>query len=338
MFFAGSSLAADDLKASYDALKQGHPDVALNKVSEFLSTHPKDAQARLLKGVILVDSGKTAEAIQVFQAMTEEMPELPEPYNNLAVIYAAQGEYEKARTFLELALHTHPSYGTAHENLADVYAKIASRSYEKALQGDKQSSPKPKLILLKSLGAGYSVGLAAHSPALNKSGIVAPESAVSPSAASPVAPVATLAPASPPAPAINPSREIKKAEPPEAPKNTVGDSKDSKQITEVVRSWAAAWSAKDADQYLSYYAKDFKTPKGESNSEWEKSRRERLTNANAIHVEVQDIALNMSNSDMATVTFKQKYHSGQVKSSHHKVLVLKRESGRWLIVEERAKS
>jgi len=357
LFSAGYCLAADDIRASYEALKQGHPDQALNKVSEFLSTHPKDAQARLLKGVVLVELGKTAEAIQVFTAMTEEMPELPEPYNNLAVIYASQGDYEKARTLLELALHTHPSYGTAHENLADVYAKIATKSYEKALQNDKLASPKPKLIMLKSLSAPRSL-LAANSPALTKSGIAAPEAATAngstPSSAATPAPAAVssapvasaVAPKTPvSAPLASAAKDTTKADareasPASAPSSppAPGTSKEDKAITESVKSWAAAWSAKDADQYLSFYGKDFKTPKGESTSEWEKSRRDRLTNATSIRVEVQDISVNMLDSDTASVTFKQKYHSGQIKSSHHKVLVLKREAGRWVIVEERARN
>jgi ketosteroid isomerase-like protein len=361
LFSAGYCLAADDIRASYEALKQGHPDQALNKVSEFLSTHPKDAQARLLKGVVLVELGKTAEAIQVFTAMTEEMPELPEPYNNLAVIYASQGDYEKARTLLELALHTHPSYGTAHENLADVYAKIATKSYEKALQNDKLSSPKPKLIMLRSLSAPRSL-LAANSPALTKSGIAAPETATAnassptPTPAPAKAPAAAavssatvasaVAPKTPvPAPLAAKAKDTTKADAREASPASVpysppapDTSKEDKAITENVKSWAAAWSAKDADQYLSFYGKDFKTPKGESTSEWEKSRRDRLTNATSIRVEVQDISVNMLDSDTASVTFKQKYHSGQIKSSHHKVLVLKREAGRWVIVEERARN
>jgi len=333
----GPCLAADDLKGAYEALKSGHPDQALNKVSEFLATHPKDAQARLLKGVVLVESGKTAEAISVFQGMTEEMPELPEPYNNLAVIYASQGDYEKARTLLELALHTHPSYGTAHENLADVYAKIASKSFEKALQNEKSVSPKPKLILLKSLGSSRVTAAATNSPALNKSGIVAPESTSTGVTAVPVLP-------KPPAPTnsasglVNTEKEVKKPEPHIESSSSQSNSKESGAITERVKAWAAAWSAKDADQYLGFYAKDFKPPKGEGRTEWEKSRRERISNASSIHVELQDIVLNMIDSDTASVSFKQKYHSGQIKSSHHKVLVLKRESGRWVIVEERAKT
>ncbi len=336
-FSAGSCLAADDFKASYEAMKLGNSDLALNKVSEFLSTHPKDAQARLLKGVILVDLGKTAEAIQVFTAMTEEMPELPEPYNNLAVIYASQGDYEKARTLLELALHTHPSYGTSHENLADVYAKIATKSYEQALHNEKSASPKPKLMMLKSLGTVRSSSLAAQSPALNKSGIAAPEAAPL-SNASPAPAPASAAVALPATPKEAAPRETKKTSSRQEPPLKPSESKETKAISESVKSWAAAWSAKDADQYLSFYGKDFKTPKGESTAEWEKSRRERITHASSIHVEVQDIAINMMDSDTASVTFKQKYHSGQMRSSHHKVLILKRDSGRWVIIEERAQT
>jgi len=47
-------------------------------------------------------------------------PELPEPYNNLAVLYAARGDHDGARDALLRAISTHPSYATAHENLGDI--------------------------------------------------------------------------------------------------------------------------------------------------------------------------------------------------------------------------
>jgi Tetratricopeptide repeat len=346
IFFIGLSslcFASDDLKTSYDALKAGHPDLALSKISDYLASHPKDAQARLLKGVILVESGKTAEAIQIFTSMTQEMPELPEPYNNLAVIYASQGDYEKAKTQLELALHTHPSYGTAHENLADIYAKIATQSFEKALQNDKAATPKPKLLLIKSISAARLPAVTPAASAINNSGIVAPE--VPPSAVKPAPSVAasnsipSIKPISPAQP-INPTQPVKSASPSVAPEkaSAAADSAAPKAISESVKSWAAAWSAKDAEHYLSFYGKGFKTPNGESFSEWEKSRRERLSSTSSIHVELQDLKITMEDNETAFVSFKQKYRSAQVKSSNHKILQLKREGGRWVIVEERIKS
>ena len=79
-----------------------------------------------MKGLILTEQGKPADAIKIFTGLTEDYPELPEPYNNLAVLYASQGQYDKARTALEMSIRTHPSYATAHENLGDIYAKMAS--------------------------------------------------------------------------------------------------------------------------------------------------------------------------------------------------------------------
>src|SRR6266550_3308925 len=104
---------------------------------------------------------RVPEAIQVFTGLTEDFPELPEPYNNLAVLYASQGNYDKAKSALELAIHTHPSYATAHENLGDIYAQLASRAYDRALQLDKgNTSAQVKLALVKELFSPGRVGSA----------------------------------------------------------------------------------------------------------------------------------------------------------------------------------
>src|SRR6266478_4423624 len=94
-----------------------------------IADNPRDARARFLKGLILTEQNKPNDAIKVFTALTDDYPELPEPYNNLAVLYASQGQYDKARKSLEMAIRTHPSYAIAHENLGDVYAKMASEAY-----------------------------------------------------------------------------------------------------------------------------------------------------------------------------------------------------------------
>ena len=52
--------------------------------------------------------GKTNDAIMTFQSLTEDYPELPEPYNNLAVLYSSKGQFEKARVALELAIPDPP--------------------------------------------------------------------------------------------------------------------------------------------------------------------------------------------------------------------------------------
>ena len=143
---------ADDLKEAQKLYNSGKLEPALEKVDAFLKAQPKDPQGRFLKGLVLTEQKKTAEAIQVFTGLTEDYPELPEPYNNVAVLYASQGNYEKAKSALELAIHTHPSYATAHENLGDIYAQLASRSYDRAFQLDKtNTSAQVKLSLAKDI-------------------------------------------------------------------------------------------------------------------------------------------------------------------------------------------
>ena len=124
----------------------------MNKV---LAAKPRDPQARFLKGLILTEQGNTQEAIDIFTRLTQDYPELPEPYNNLAVIYASQGQYDKARAALEQSIRTHPSYATAYENLGDVYAKLASQAYDKALQLDSSNTgAQNKLSLVRELVGG----------------------------------------------------------------------------------------------------------------------------------------------------------------------------------------
>ncbi|HEY8905574.1 MAG TPA: tetratricopeptide repeat protein, partial [Rhodoferax sp.] len=122
---------------------------ALVKVDSQLATKPSDPQMRFFKGVIQRNMGKPADAIATFTQLTQDYPELPEPYNNLAVLYAGQGQYDKARLALEMAIRTNPSYATAHENLGDVYARLASQAYNKALQLDNSNTAvPPKLELI----------------------------------------------------------------------------------------------------------------------------------------------------------------------------------------------
>ena len=142
----------DELQDVNQMLKVGQFDQALTRVNSYLSTRPKDARGRFLKGLILAEQNKPNDAIKVFSELTQDFPDLPGPYNNLAVLYAAQGQYDKARGALEQAIRTHPSYATAHENLGDIYAKMASQAYDKALQLDKSNTTaQTKLNMIRDL-------------------------------------------------------------------------------------------------------------------------------------------------------------------------------------------
>lgn len=194
---------ADDYTEVNRLIRSGQPSDALNKADQYLVNKPRDPQMRFLKGVILAESGKANEAIALFTKLTEDFPELPEPYNNLAVLYAGQSQFDKARSALEMAIRTNPSYATAHENLGDVYAKLASQSYSKALQLDSTNTGVPtKLALIRNLfapenrvtGKPVAASLTAPAPAAAPAkGITSPP----PSAAAPPA-AATVAAANKP--------------------------------------------------------------------------------------------------------------------------------------------
>jgi len=113
---------------------------ALAKADAFLQTHPSEPQMRFFKGLALTGMGKQPEAIEVFSALAKDYPELAEPYNNLAVLYAAMGQYENAFASLEKALRADPAFVTAYENLADLHVKLAREAYVKLLQLDPRNA------------------------------------------------------------------------------------------------------------------------------------------------------------------------------------------------------
>jgi tetratricopeptide (TPR) repeat protein len=148
------SARADDVQDAEKLYRQKQYDQALQKVDTMLAAKPKDLQVRFLKGNILAAKGKIQDAIGVFQAITEDAPERPEPYNNLGFLYAVQGQYDKARSALEMAIRNQPTYALAHENLGDIYAKLASLEYERALQLDPNNmGMQAKLATVRQLFA-----------------------------------------------------------------------------------------------------------------------------------------------------------------------------------------
>lgn len=144
---------ADEVAEVNVLLKAGQTTEAMVKLDQFLALKPKDPQLRFLKGVMLSDAKRNAEAIAVFTQLNEDYPELPEPYNNLAVLYAGQGQYDKARAALEAAVRGNPGYATAYENLGDVYTRLAAQAYARALALDPMNAAlSPKIAQLRAVG------------------------------------------------------------------------------------------------------------------------------------------------------------------------------------------
>lgn len=340
------SVYADGYTDVNRLLREGNLSQANTQVDVLLRDKPNDPQVRFLKGVILSEQGKPSDAIDVFTKLTQDFPELPEPYNNLAVLHASQGQYDKARAALMMAIRTNPSYATAHENLGDVYAKLASQAYSKALQLDNGNAVvQPKLALIREL-FGNKGGIVPRQPATTVAAapvetVTSPATvAVAETKPAEVKPVetttTTVAVAEPVTTTTETttesvvttttSTEVAVAEP--VTQVVSADAGDQASVESFVQSWAAAWSSKDVQSYYQHYADSVQT------RSWKAKRKARIVNKKRINVSVSDFNINV-NGDKATASFNQDYRSDRFQSSVRKTLRLKRVGGNWVIVSER---
>lgn len=331
----GLPAQAGPLEDASQSLKAGQHAKALDLVNKHLAAQPKDARGRFLKGLIFTGMNRQGDAIAIFKKLTEDYPELPEPYNNLAVIYAQQKQYDKARDALEQAIRTHPAYATAHENLGDIYSRLASQAYGKALQIDSSNAlAQTKLALINDL-------VGTDKPA----GAVAPAAAPAPTVLAGTKSAETAKPAENinPAPAIakTTAPEAKPAEPKPVPapapapaSAATEPAKPEGEITAAIDDWLAAWSKKDVKRYLGYYARDFTIPGKASRKDWEAERALRIGKPGKIEVSRGRLTVKLSGEDKATASFRQNYVSASFKAASNKTLHLVKRDGKWQIQQE----
>ncbi|MCW5620988.1 MAG: tetratricopeptide repeat protein [Burkholderiales bacterium] len=298
-----SSAQTDAFDDAQQLYKQGRHEQSLARLDDHLAQNPRDARARFLKGVILTEQNRSQEAIAVFTELTQDFPELPEPYNNLAVLYASQGDYRNAREALEMAVRTHPRYAKAYENLGDIHAALASEAYGKALQLDQGSkSAGSKLKIIRE---------------------------IVPSAAADSASSAKADASAAPSPATAPS--VEEAQPSRPALAAVDD---AAPVLETVDAWASAWARGNASAYLSFYAPGFRPPSGETRAAWEATRREQLARARNLSIGIASPTVVFADPEHASVTFRQNYASETFKRTTTKTLHLVKRAERWLIERE----
>lgn len=363
------ALASDSVEDVFALVSKGQYRQALTAVERVLEANPKDLNARFMRGVILSELNRPEEAIDAFKSLTAEQPDLPEPYNNLAALFAQQRRYLEARDALERAIRINPGYTTALENLGDLYLRLAGDIYAKARNlEDASPDTARKLASVRNLisGGRGDTQLAASEPRRPASAVQAP--AVVPAPAAPAPAPATPAPA--PAQASTPvlAAVSSEAKPPVVPmggaategvmapeprhaakgrkgtkaevaKQPEADSTatsffDPAEVEQAVRNWAESWANKDVDGYLAAYAPDFKPGMPGGRAKWENQRRERISKPESISIEIEDLKIKPGKGS-AVATFVQRYRSPLHKSDDTKALVLALRDGQWLIVEER---
>lgn len=317
---------ATDLNDIQGLIAKNDLNTALTRINQHLSEHPKDRDGRFMKGVLLTEMRRYPEAIETFTALTRDESNLPEPYNNLAVIYASQGQFDRAREALELAIKTHPSYSVAHENLGDLYAKLASIAYDKALELDRaNTTTQGKLALIRELFSAPVRAMAAVTATTQ-----------------PATPVRSTEPTG--KTADKPSAKTIEKGAPKAIEKTTEKATEKVpaspaiNIEPTLHAWAAAWSRQDVAAYLDHYSADFRPQNEQTLEQWKTERRARIEAPKSILIELQKIVVTVEgegDQQIAIAAFKQHYKSERINQWVSKTLRFKRDSKNWRIIDER---
>ncbi|MEO1576698.1 MAG: tetratricopeptide repeat protein, partial [Pseudomonadota bacterium] len=247
-----------DIERAQVLFEGGRTDEALALVNGVLDRAAGNAEARFLLGMIYVNTDRRDDAIEVFSALTSDFPELPEPWNNLAVLFAENGEFDKARQALLAAIQTHPSYSTAHENLGDLYARMASMAYDRALEQDRgNESARLKLSAVNGLFSVPSQApvqvAAAPAPApvpVQTAPAPAPvepepEPEPAPAVVEPITTAAVTRPPVQPEPEPEPVAQAPVQPAPEPSAAAPVPAGNPDDVARSVRTWASAWSEQD---------------------------------------------------------------------------------------------
>lgn len=289
-----ATVTLDDLQSEVDA---GHYEAAARQAESYLELHPGNRDARFLRARALAGKGQAEAAIAAFEKLAADFPLRPEPANNLAVLYAKQGDLDAARKWLEKALATQPAYAAAHRNLGDVYTALADLAYRKALGADNVASKTPLTLLDRFYYA---------------------QESVAPGASADPAPVRVRA-----------AVDFKAADagPPPA-------ADDRRSLMQTVRAWAVAWSDQDFDAYTDFYADGFDPGDGLSRAQWLALRKARLAKPEAIHIHIESPTITHLSKDRVRIEFTQRYESPSYSDQTGKRLLMQRTRAGWRILRE----
>lgn len=311
------------------AIQAGQLDQARRMVQSAKERDPKDFQVRFLEGVVMAQSGQSDAAIDVFEKLTKERPELPEPWNNLGALYAAKGKLEDARMAFQRALGTDNSYRVAHRNLSDMQVQMARNTYKRALQIEGNSKDaNAKLALIGSVV----LNRPAPGPALGpeQAGLLLPEAAPAPKL--PAVPDADRR-VLPGGQASGTIRDKVAEAPSNASSQDAGTDQEKRKINRAMQAWARAWSDKDLKNYFAAYASNFEPQNGQSRKDWREERKDRIVGKKSIQVQIYDVDIQIKGAK-AKVFLRQRYESDGLKTNSRKTFDMVQEGDQWLILRE----
>ena len=107
------------------------------------------------------------------------------------------------------------------------------------------------------------------------------------------------------------------------------------EVRWVLEQWRDAWSRRDVDAYLGFYARDFTPASGITRSTWAKERRENFASRNDIRIKIRHVTVHAIDAESVRVWLHQDYASGLYKEIlQPKTFLFTREGGAWKIAGE----
>ncbi|MEH6578126.1 MAG: tetratricopeptide repeat protein [Amphritea sp.] len=341
--FNSKLLAGVLLKARTLQDKGDHPQ-AFDLINSYLTDNPKDLNGWLTYGIALMDQNKLQAAEDIFNKLIELYPDAPEPYNNLAAIYARRGDNNKAIDLLLQGFNTHPSYAQLRLNLKTVYASLANQVYNRALDSnEKNTLVRSNLTILDQTYIATPVApvylqaettLSAGHPVMT----AAKAASQQPFASSPTVPLEVVAAVDQATKqAYEAEIETESASPDAAvsrPELSPLDPATAKQMTNLIFRWADAWSGQDVNQYINFYIDQYRSGKAVTHKQWVLSLKKRLSAPAFIQVGISDISMIMLPNERVRAVFQQDYKSNTFQGSAYKSLVFTPVADSWKISAE----
>lgn len=145
-FVKTEKLQPDHMKVKLELAKIYHAagklDKALEKVEAFLGKYPEDHDAQLLKGAVLIRTGKFSQAVAIYEKIMKNGHGRPETFLAIASAYRGLKDYNRCENTLITGIKVHPESPILYAALNRLY--INSRQINKAVKILEQGIQKNK--------------------------------------------------------------------------------------------------------------------------------------------------------------------------------------------------
>lgn len=300
-----------------DALQAlGRSEQALDAYQRAIAMAPGSSLPHALMAQTLAHLKRPAEAEKAYREALRIDPDNIRIANNLAVLLANQKtSLDEALSLAKRAADKEPGRSTFFDTLGLVLQARgdtagARQAFERAVALEPGNAEFRQH--LSRVGAAGTVAAAAVAPSRPVSTpVVAPAPAVA-AAPAPAAAPAAAAPVAKPAASADDAARL---------------------VASRLEAWRVAWESKDAGRYLAFYASTFVPADKRARGAWEADRRSKLDKKGEIKVQVNAPAIK-ADGEAVSVTFEQRYQSGNYSDVGRKQLEWVREGGEWKIRRE----